>query len=96
LPSLNHFTVPYAIVIFLVADAAPRHGRAGPLMAMTMASLSQHAGQAGRAASQLPGGPHRMHRGLGRYPEHHPWEAVQGYLDVHDAAESPARNADRP
>jgi hypothetical protein len=28
------------------------------------------------------------HRGLGRYPEHHLWEAVQGYLDLYDAAES--------
>jgi hypothetical protein len=28
----------------------------------------------------------REHRGLGRYPEHHLWEAVQGYLDLHDAA----------
>jgi hypothetical protein len=36
------------------------------------------------------------HRGLGRYPEHHLWEAVQGYLDVHDAAASLARNAGRP
>ena len=30
----------------------------------------------------------REHRGLGRYPEHHPWEAVQGCLDLYDAAES--------
>ena len=29
----------------------------------------------------------REHRGLGRYPEHHLWEAVQGYLDLYDAAE---------
>lgn len=28
------------------------------------------------------------HRGLGRYPGHHLWEAVQGYLDLYDAAES--------
>jgi hypothetical protein len=27
----------------------------------------------------------REHRGLGRYPEHHLWEAVQGYLDLLDA-----------
>jgi len=30
----------------------------------------------------------REHRGLGRYPEDHLWEAVQGYLDVHDATAS--------
>jgi hypothetical protein len=30
----------------------------------------------------------RDHRGLGRYPEDHLWEAVHGYLDVHDAAAS--------
>jgi hypothetical protein len=30
----------------------------------------------------------REHRGLGRYPEHYLWEAVQGYLDLYDAAES--------
>jgi hypothetical protein len=29
----------------------------------------------------------REHRGSGRYPEHHLWEAVQGYLDLHDAAQ---------
>jgi hypothetical protein len=28
----------------------------------------------------------REHRGLGRYPEHELWEAVNGYLDLHDAA----------
>jgi hypothetical protein len=28
----------------------------------------------------------REHRGSGRYPEHHLWEAVQGYLDLYDAA----------
>ncbi|TMR90315.1 DUF7711 family protein [Nonomuraea basaltis] len=27
----------------------------------------------------------REHRGGGRYPEHHLWEAVQGYLDLLDA-----------
>ncbi|WP_188190974.1 DUF7711 family protein [Nonomuraea sp. SYSU D8015] len=27
----------------------------------------------------------REHRGIGRYPEHHLWEAVQGYLDLLDA-----------
>ena len=31
----------------------------------------------------------REHRGSGRYPEHHLWEAVHGYLDLHDAAGSP-------
>jgi hypothetical protein len=30
----------------------------------------------------------REHRGFGRYPEHHLWEAVQGYLELYDAAES--------
>jgi hypothetical protein len=30
----------------------------------------------------------REHRGFGRYPEHHLWEAVQGYLDLYDVAES--------
>jgi len=29
----------------------------------------------------------REHRGLGRYPEHHLWAAVQGYMDLYDAAE---------
>ncbi len=28
------------------------------------------------------------HRGFGRYPEHDLWEAVQGYLDLHDAGSS--------
>jgi hypothetical protein len=28
------------------------------------------------------------HRRFGRDPEHHLWEAVQGYLDLYDAAES--------
>lgn len=27
----------------------------------------------------------REHRGSGRYPEHYLWEAVYGYLDLHDA-----------
>ena len=30
----------------------------------------------------------REHRGFGRYPEHHLWEAVHSYLDLYDAAES--------
>lgn len=30
----------------------------------------------------------REHRGSGRYPEHHLWDAVEGYLDVLRAAES--------
>lgn len=30
----------------------------------------------------------REHRGSGRYPEHYLWEAVYGYLDLHDAARS--------
>jgi hypothetical protein len=28
-------------------------------------------------------------RGFGRYPEHHLWEAVDGYLDLYDATRSP-------
>ena len=27
----------------------------------------------------------REHRGAGRYPDHHLWEAVHGYLDLYDA-----------
>jgi hypothetical protein len=30
----------------------------------------------------------RQHRGLGRYPEHELWEAVDGYLELRDAPES--------
>ena len=30
----------------------------------------------------------KEHRGLGRYPEHELWEAVEGYLDVLDASRS--------
>lgn len=30
----------------------------------------------------------RAHRGGGRYPEHHLWEAVDGYLDLLDAREA--------
>ncbi|MEW9546789.1 hypothetical protein [Nonomuraea sp. NPDC050783] len=33
----------------------------------------------------------RRHRGLGRYPEHHLWEAVRGYLDLLDADRSPGQ-----
>jgi hypothetical protein len=33
----------------------------------------------------------REHRGLGRYPEHELWKAVNGYLDLHDAATPTAR-----
>ena len=29
----------------------------------------------------------REHRGIGRYPEHHLWEAVQGYLELLDASD---------
>ncbi|MEO3874905.1 hypothetical protein ABGB18_39480 [Nonomuraea sp. B12E4] len=32
----------------------------------------------------------REHRGLGRYPEHHLWEAVQGYLDLLDVQDDQA------
>jgi hypothetical protein len=31
----------------------------------------------------------REHRGLGRYPEHELWQAVQGYLDLYDAGRAP-------
>lgn len=30
----------------------------------------------------------REHHGSGRYPEHHLWEAVHGFLDLYDSAES--------
>jgi hypothetical protein len=33
----------------------------------------------------------RDHRGSGRYPEHHLWEAVEGYLDVLHAFAHPRR-----
>lgn len=33
----------------------------------------------------------RAHRGVGRYPEHHLWEAVQGYLELLDARPGSAR-----
>ena len=33
----------------------------------------------------------REHRGLGHYPEHELWDAVNGYLDLHDAATPTAR-----
>src|SRR5260221_5287503 len=37
----------------------------------------------------------REHRGLDRYPQHDLWEAVDGYLDLRDAAEShPGATAD--
>lgn len=29
----------------------------------------------------------REHRGLGRYPEHELWDAVNGYLDLHDTVD---------
>lgn len=32
----------------------------------------------------------REHRGLGRYPEHELWEAIDGFLELRDAAEPPA------
>jgi len=35
----------------------------------------------------------REHRGLGRYPEQELWEAVDGYLELRDAAESRPRDA---
>lgn len=38
----------------------------------------------------------REHRGSGRYPEHDLWEAVQGYLDLHDAGKPPAQRQRRP
>lgn len=40
-------------------------------------------------ASYWDGDWRQEHRGLGRYPEHHLWEAVRGYLDLHDAADQP-------
>ncbi|MEV0380209.1 hypothetical protein [Nonomuraea sp. NPDC050643] len=39
----------------------------------------------------------REHRGIGRYPEHHLWEAVQGYLELLDASEDgPAGSVGSP
>jgi hypothetical protein len=32
----------------------------------------------------------REHRGLGRYPENELWEALDAYLELRDAAQSPA------
>jgi hypothetical protein len=40
-------------------------------------------------ASYWDSGWRREHRGSGRYPEHELWEAIQGYLDLYDAAVSP-------
>lgn len=36
----------------------------------------------------------REHRGMGRYPEHELWEAVEGYLDLVSASRSTPPNAD--
>ena len=36
----------------------------------------------------------REHRGLGRYPEHELWEAVEGYLDLMSASRSAPQQAD--
>ena len=36
----------------------------------------------------------REHRGLGRYPEHELWEAVDGYLELRDAAAQPPADSD--
>lgn len=36
----------------------------------------------------------RDHRGLGRYPEHELWEAVEGYLDLLSASHPAAPSAD--
>jgi hypothetical protein len=35
----------------------------------------------------------REHRGGGRYPEHHLWEATEGYVDLLDAAHHLAAEA---
>ncbi|GAA1656342.1 hypothetical protein GCM10009733_062330 [Nonomuraea maheshkhaliensis] len=37
----------------------------------------------------------REHRGLGRYPEHHLWEAVQGYLELLDEHAGRADHGER-
>jgi len=36
----------------------------------------------------------RDHRGMGRYPEHELWEAVEGYLDLESASRPTPPNAD--
>jgi hypothetical protein len=36
----------------------------------------------------------REHRGLGRYPEHELWEAVDGYLELRDAAAQPPADSE--
>jgi len=38
----------------------------------------------------------REHRGMGRYPEHELWEAVEGYLDLLSASRPTLPNADTP
>ena len=39
----------------------------------------------------------REHRGMGRYPEHELWEAVEGYLDLMNASRRPKpQQADTP
>jgi len=67
------------------------------LAASVQAQRDQLAGELAAALSRLRAvhaaywdrGWRREHRGLGRYPEHHLWEAVQGYLDLYDAAGRP-------
>jgi hypothetical protein len=36
----------------------------------------------------------RDHRGIGRYPEHHLWEAVEGYLELLDLGGEDADGGD--
>jgi hypothetical protein len=38
----------------------------------------------------------REHRGMGRYPEHELWEAVEGYLDLMSASRPAPRQAGTP
>jgi hypothetical protein len=53
---LNHFTVPCAILTFLVVDAAPAMAR-GPRATIAFGQpVTERAGGVDRAAGQLPGG----------------------------------------
>jgi hypothetical protein len=71
-------------------------GRAEPAGAVSTGQQEQLAGELVMALTRLravhgsywDSGWRREHRGSGRYPEHHLWEAVQGYLDLYDATTS--------
>jgi hypothetical protein len=46
-------------------------------------------------ASYWDSGWRREHRGYDRHPEHELWDAVDGYLELRNAADSPAGHEDR-